>query len=432
METKKTYGYNSADFKKFLKYAWLMLLSFGFTYLFFYNGRQNINLVLPLMKQEFQSDLGTLGIVSSALFWSYAFGQLVSGRLGSFFGYKKLMIFGVAASAVLNVLISFQQSLVVIAILWGLNGFFQAMVWSNGVGVINKWWPKEKRGFASGLATAFSGVAQAVTYLTVNWCLILNPEWSWRAGFRFPIIPMVLILIVFILFFKEKPEDVGLKPFEEPDKELASNDAALEAEIAKKGFLYPYKLLFSEPKVILFCLISAIAGIGRYGLLTWIPTYFTEELGLTLKDDMFTYIVLPLGQACAMFVFPFITDKIFKGKREPMLILASIVAFLGMICFPFFKTQIPATIMLFVVGVFSMVTGVIWAIAGDMGGKALSSTVVGVLDWAVYMGAAIQASVFGFVKDSFGWPAIFITIGCHYIILLVLTLFARKMKMKKL
>ena len=88
--------------------------------------------------------------------------------------------------------------------------------------------------------------------------------------------------------------------------------------------------------------------------------------------------------------------------------------------------------MLFVVGVFSMVTGVIWAIAGDMGGKALSATVVGVLDWAVYMGAAIQASVFGFVKDNFGWPAIFVTIGCLYIILLVLTLFARKMKMKKL
>lgn len=243
---------------------------------------------------------------------------------------------------------------------------------------------------------------------------------------------MVLILIPFILFFKEKPENIGLKPFEEADKSLDDSDAAMEAKIAQKGFFYPYKLLFSEPKVLLFCLISAIAGIGRYGLLTWIPTYFTEELGLTLKDDMFTYIVLPLGQACAMFVFPFITDKIFKGKREPMLILASIVAFAGMICFPLFKTQMPATIMLFVVGVFSMVTGVIWAIAGDMGGRALSSTVVGVLDWAVYMGAAIQASVFGFVQEKFGWPAIFITIGCLYIVLLVLTLLARKMKMKKI
>ena len=115
-----------------------------------------------------------------------------------------------------------------------------------------------------------------------------------------------------------------------------------------------------------------------------------------------------------------------------MLALAAVAAFIGLICFPMFKTQMPATIMLFVVGVFSMVTGVIWAIAGDMGGRALSSTVVGVLDWAVYMGAAIQASVFGFVKEAFGWSAIFVTIGCLYIILLVLTLLARKMKMKNL
>lgn len=431
-QEKSTYGYNNQEFKKFKKYAWLVLLSFGFTYLFFYNGRQNINLVMPLMKEYFASDLGTIGVVSSALFWCYAFGQLVSGRLGSYFGYKKLMVFGIVASAILNVLISFQNNLALIAVLWGLNGFCQAMVWSNGIGVINRWWPKEKRGFASGLATAFSGLAQAVTYLTVNWCLILNPEWGWRAGFRYPIIPMVLILVAFIAFFKVSPEEIGLKSFEESKESSSGEGKITEEELSKKGFLYPYKLLFSEPKVIIFCLISAIAGIGRYGLLTWIPTYFTESLGLSLKNDMFTYIVLPLGQACAMFVFPFITDKIFKGKREPMLVLAAVVAFLGLISFPLFKTQLPATIMLFIVGVFSMVTGVIWAIAGDMGGKVLSSTVVGVLDWAVYMGAAIQAIVFGFVKESFGWAAIFITIGCLYIVLLVLTFIARKMKLKKI
>ena len=243
---------------------------------------------------------------------------------------------------------------------------------------------------------------------------------------------MVLMLIAFAMLFKEKPEDVGLQPFEEEDKAAAARDAALSAEIEKKGFLYPYKVLFSEPKVIVFCLISAIAGVGRYGLLTWVPTYFTESMGLSIKAGIFSSILLPAGQACAMFVFPLITDKVFKGKREPMLALASVVTFCGMICFPFIKTQMPASVMLFVVGVSGMVTGVIWAVAGDMGGRAFSSTVVGVLDWAVYMGAAIQASVFGFVKDTFGWPAIFITIGCLYIIMLVLTLAARKMKMKKL
>ena len=432
MTNRQTYGYTPAEYSKFKEFAWKMLISFGMTYLFFYNGRQNINLVMTQMAAGLGSTTAAMGVVSSALFWCYAFGQLINGRLGAYFGYKRFMMFGVAASAVLNVIISFQHAIPVIAVLWGLNGFCQSMVWSNGVGVLNKWWPKSKRGFAAGLATAFSGVAQVVTYLTILLCLDLNPDWGWRAAFRYPMIPMALMLIAFAFLFKNGPEEVGLKPFEEEDAQAAARDAALAAEIARKGYLYPYKVLFSEPKVIIFCLISAIAGVGRYGLLTWVPTYFTESMGLSIKDGIFSSILLPAGQACAMFVFPLITDKVFKGKREPMLALASVVTFIGMMCFPFIKTQMPASLMLFVVGVSGMVTGVVWAVAGDMGGRAFSSTVVGVLDWSVYMGAAIQASVFGWVKDHFGWSAIFVTIGCLYIIMLILTLTARKMKMRKL
>lgn len=426
------YGYSPTDYKKFKRFAWMMLLSFGLTYLFFYNGRQNINLVMTQMAEELGSTTAAMGVVSSALFWCYAFGQLVNGRLGALIGYKRFMMMGVIASAILNVVISFQHSVPVIAVLWGLNGFFQSTVWSNGLGVLNKWWPKRERGFASGLTTAFSGVAQVVTYLTILLCMELNPEWGWRAGFRYPMIPMVLMVVAFALLFKEKPEDVGLMPFEEEDRDAAERDARLAEEIGKKGYLYPYKVLFSEPKVIIFCLISAIAGVGRYGLLTWVPTYFTESMGLSIKEGIFSAILLPIGQSCAMFVFPFITDKVFKGKREPMLALASVVTFLGMICFPFIRSQTPASVMLFVVGVSGMVTGVIWAVAGDLGGRAFASTVVGILDWAVYMGAAIQASAFGFVKDTFGWPAVFITIGCLYILMLILTLLARKMKTKNL
>ena len=429
---KKTFGYTEKEYAKFKKHAWLMLLSFGITYLFFYNGRQNINLVMSQMATELGSTTAALGVVSSSLFWCYAFGQLINGRLGAFFGYKRFMMVGVAASGIINIIISFQHSIPVIALLWGLNGFFQSMVWANGLGVLNKWWPISKRGFASGLTTAFSGSAQVVTYLTILLCLDMNPEWGWRAAFRYPMIPMLLMLIAFAMFFKEKPEDVGLASFEEENAEQEKRDKELALQIEKNGYLYPYKVLFSEPKVIVFCLISAIAGIGRYGLLTWVPTYFTEQLGLSIKDGIFSSILLPFGQACAMFIFPLITDKVFKGKREPMLALASIVTFCGMMVFPFITSQKPASLMLFILGVSGMVTGVIWAIAGDIGGRAFSSTVVGVLDWAVYMGAAIQASVFGFMKDTFGWSAIFITIGSLYIIMLILTLLARKIKTKNI
>ncbi|MBQ2700021.1 MAG: MFS transporter, partial [Clostridia bacterium] len=259
---KNTYGYTPQQYTLFRQYAWKMLLSFGLTYLFFYNGRQNINLVMTQMAQELGSTTAAMGVVSSALFWCYAFGQLINGRLGAYFGYKGFMMFGVAASAVVNVVISFQHSIPVIAVLWGLNGYCQSMVWANGVGVLNKWWPKKERGFASGLATAFSGVAQVVTYLTIWGCMELNPEWGWRAAFRLPMLPMALMLIAFAFLFKTRPEAVGLPPFEEEDSAAAARDAALSAEIEKKGFLYPYKVLFTEPKVIVFCLISAIAGVG--------------------------------------------------------------------------------------------------------------------------------------------------------------------------
>ena len=95
MKKKDTYGYSPSEYSKFKEYAWKMLLSFGLTYLFFYNGRQNINLVLTDMAEGLGSTTAAMGIVSSALFWCYAFGQLINGRLGAYFGYKKFMMFGV-------------------------------------------------------------------------------------------------------------------------------------------------------------------------------------------------------------------------------------------------------------------------------------------------------------------------------------------------
>lgn len=412
---------NRINTKKFNNYSWKMLLSFGFVYLFFYNGRQNINLVMTEMANDFGSTTTAIGVISSSLFWCYAFGQLINGRLGAYFGHKKFMIIGIVMSTIMNILISYQNSILIISILWGLNGYFQSMVWSNGIGVLNKWWRKEKRGFATGLATAFSGLAQVVTYLSVSLCIGLFPQLGWRAGFRYPIIPILFLLIPFCFLFKEKPEDVGLKPIVEENKKDKN-----------KNFFYPYKKLFSNPKLILFCLISAIAGIGRYGLLTWVPTYFMESMNLSIKDGIFSSILLPIGQALAMFVFPLLTDKLFKGEREPMLTLASILTFISMIIFPFIHSQTMASITLLIVGIFSMITGVIWSVAGDIGGIEYSSTATGILDWSVYMGAAIQASLFGLVKDTFGWNAIFITIGCLYIVILILTNISSKLKEEKI
>ena len=94
--TSHTYGYTPKEYSKFKEFAWKMLISFGLTYMFFYNGRQNIKLVLTQMAEGLGSTTAAMGVVSSALFWCYTFGQLINGRLGAYFGYKRFMMFGVA------------------------------------------------------------------------------------------------------------------------------------------------------------------------------------------------------------------------------------------------------------------------------------------------------------------------------------------------
>ena len=136
MENEKkteTYGYTPKDYAKFRKYAIRMLIGFSIMYLFFYNGRQNMNLAIPLMTEDLNASNSEIGMVSSALFWCYGFGHLFSGRLGEIVGNKKFILWGVILSAALNLIISFQTSLIVIAILWGVNGFAQSMAWSPGM-----------------------------------------------------------------------------------------------------------------------------------------------------------------------------------------------------------------------------------------------------------------------------------------------------------
>lgn len=426
---KEMYGYSQSDYQKFKKYAAYMLVGFSIMYLFFYNGRQNMNLAIPLMTEELNATNAEIGMVSSALFWCYGFGHLFSGRLGEIVGNKRFILWGVIMSALLNFIISFQASLVVIAILWGVNGFCQSMAWSPGIAMSNKWWPSDKRGFASGVITGSSGVAQIVTYICVLAAYKISPNMGWRAAFRWPLVPMLIILVVFIALVKNEPKDVGLDDFKEPDQEAAELEAARMEELKGKGPVYPFICLLKEPKMCMFLLIIAIGGIGRYGMLTWIPTYFNETMGMDVKSGIVASVLLPLGQASAFFLMPVLTDKVFKGKREPLLVVCGVISVISLIIFPNITSQSLASVMLLVVGFFSSVNGIVWAFAGDIGTRAFAGTATGLLDWAAYMGAAVQSILFGFVSGK-SWNAVFVTIAVLYALLVVLAFFAKNMKVR--
>jgi sugar phosphate permease len=409
-------GYTSEEYAKFKKHAWIMLAMFCILYCFLYGGRLNLGLAIPLMTTQMGWTKTELGILSSVLFWTYGFGHLFNGRLGEIFGVKRFIVAGAILSAATNVLISFQDSLLLIAILWGFNGYFQSMLWSPGMALLSRWWPGNTRGFATGLANGSSGLGQVVTWYLVAIAFFLVPgstgEGDWRAAFTIPIIGILIVVGFFYFLTKGQPADVGLKEYKEAEPEREEQETALQAIVASKGKLYPYVHLFSQWRFILWCLIVAGSNTARYGLLTWIPSYYKEALGMDVKAGIVGSVWLPLGMALGTFIVPWITDKYCSTNRLPAVIICALIAGATVFLFPYMTDPFIVAAVLFLAGFFIYaINGVVWAYATDIGGRVFSGTAAGILDWAAYMGAAVQAIIFGAILDTGAWNILFIAVG---------------------
>lgn len=421
-----TLGYTPEEYKLFNKNSWIVLLAFSVLYCILYCGRQNLSYVMPAMIAEEGWTKLDLGILSSVLFWTYGIGHLFNGRLGEIFGVNRFIVAGMFISAAANLLIGFQSSLVIIAILWGINGYAQSMLWSPGMALLSKWWPGNKRGFATGFANAFSGFGQVLAALTVSLAFIIMPGFGWKAGFILPVVFMVIAGIAYRFICKDSPSKIGLKEYVDSNAKRNQQDEELMKLVKEKGKLYPYAHLFKMWRFDCWLLIIAGASIARYGLLNWVPTYYVENFGVDIEDGALGTVLLPLGMAFGTFVIPWISDKFFSDNRLPMVIICAAVS--GATVF-FFRTVEPGALagaLLFIAGFFIYaINGLVWAYATDVGGRAFAGTAAGILDCFAYLGASVQAIYFGSMLTSSGnWNLVFTAIAGVCIAIIIISIVA--------
>jgi sugar phosphate permease len=418
-------GYSDADYAKYKKGSITVLIMFSLLYCFLYTGRLNISMALPAMGEQEGWDMLKLGVLSSILFWTYGFGHLFNGRLGEIFGVKRFIIGGAILSAVANIVLGLQSSFLMIAILWGINGYFQSMLWSPGMALLSRWWPGNKRGFATGFANAFSGFGQVVAWAMVMIAFSVFPSLGWRSAFIVPVMSIFVMVVIFAVTVKDSPAKTGLQEF----KEEASRDdheAKLKRLVEEKGKLYPYIHLFKQWRFDCWCLLIACSNIARYGLLTFIPSYFVSELNMDVKAGVVGQLLLPLGMALGTLIIPALTDKFCPDNRLPAVLICALVSSATVFIFPRVENAVIIAALLFIAGFFIYaINGIAWAYATDVGGRIFAGTAAGVLDWAAYMGSAVQAIIFGFILNKSGnWMLVFFCIAGACLIIATLAIIA--------
>ncbi|WZL73919.1 MFS transporter [Clostridiaceae bacterium 35-E11] len=406
----------------FKKYAWFTLLGFSLMYGFVYNGRFNMEWALPQMMKELDWSKSEIGWITSLIYCGYSVGNFVNGRLGEIYGCKRFILAGVLLTIMTNWIVSFSTSIVIIAALWGANGYFQSMIWAPGMSLISKWWPSHQRGFAAGFAHGFSGMAHIILWLSILLTEWIAPSWGWKGIFRIPVTLLLLMASFYWMMSKEQPGDVYLDAYEEQDGEIRQKEKDYYRLVLQKGKLFPYRCLFSQWRFCIWCLISALASIARYGLLTWIPLYYAEQMQLHIRTGIFHVLILPTGMTMGTFLVPWATDKFFGKNRAPAVIICGALSALLVFIFPSMTTSITVAVSIFWAGFFVYgINGVLWPYAIDVGTRAFAGTAAGILDWSAYMGAAVQAMVFGSILDKTEkWAYVFVSIAILCVLIVIL------------
>lgn len=157
-----------------------------------------------------------IGAVITALFFAYAVGQFINGQLGDKFGARKLITFGAIISGMLNLIFPFLPAIVsLMALVWGLNGYFQSMGWAPATKTMANWFPVSMRGKVTGIFGSCYQFGNAA-----SWALsgFLVGMFGWRFAFWIPGIVFIIIAIQWFINGRNAPEELGLPTVEDCDE----------------------------------------------------------------------------------------------------------------------------------------------------------------------------------------------------------------------
>jgi len=258
---------------------WNIAVLLGVGILINYFDRVNLSVAHTGLQESFGINDVVFGYLLGAYNIPYAICQIPMGALLDRFGIKPISRIGTllwsvasfAAAAAVNVPMFYSARL--------LLGVGEAPFFPANAKAIGRWFPPERRGFATSL---FDGAAKLSSAIGIPLIGIIVLRFGWRSGFVFT---GVLSLAYFGVFYGMYRDPRG----EEAPHYAATSGAAGRSEVALRlGF---FRLLF-ERKVL-----GLILGFGAYNyvfylLLTWLPSYFHQELHINLFDSLL-YTAVP-------------------------------------------------------------------------------------------------------------------------------------------
>lgn len=241
-------------------YPWFALAILTALNLLNYIDRTVLFAVLPLVQKEFVVTKTQLGFLTSAFLGCYMLSAPLTGPLADRYSRRRVIAIGGALWSGLTLLTAFTHTYSELLLRHTLVGIGEAVFSTIAPTFVVDLFPEEKRGRILGIFYLAIPVGSAAGYLLGGH---LAPEHGWRFPFYVAAIPGFLLAIA--MWFVPEPE-------------RGHSDAP---QIIRKDTI---RELFSNPAFWTANLGMAMMTFSLGGLQQWIPTFLSQERGLSLES----------------------------------------------------------------------------------------------------------------------------------------------------
>ncbi|MEU3430231.1 MFS transporter [Streptomyces gardneri] len=270
-----------------------------------YADRLVINLVLPSIGAEFDLDRTQQGFVVSAFFLAYALCQIPGGMLADRFGGRRVTLWALLAWSVFTALTGFAWSFAVLLALRFAFGVAEGVFPPAAMKVLVERTRPEERMGANGTVMSSNAIAAVITPLAVA---PLVAVFGWRSAF-WSTAALGLLALVAVRRWLPAPLPRGTDgPAPGDDGVPVAREAAAASpplrEVLRKGVLWRFSLMMFGYNTII------------WGLNTWVPSYLSEEHGVSLTAAGALVAVPALGAATATVLGGRLSDRLGGHHRK--------------------------------------------------------------------------------------------------------------------
>lgn len=356
-----------------------------------YITRINFSAILVEFIQAEGVTKSAASAVTTALLVTYGVGQLISGYLGDRVSPRLLIFSGLVVASVCNVLLPIvSPSIGAMAVIWGINGIAQAMMWPPLVKICaNSLNPEDYNRLIPVIGTS-TAVATIAVYSASPLIITLS---GWKPVFY--VAAVVATLAAFIWFAATGKLLKNIS--------FVSSKAEQKAERINKA---ANKVIWKLLPIILLAI--AMQGTLRDGISIWMPTFLSE----TFKVESTVSILSTLAMPFTHMLIGLSTYRVLLAVKKDVFAAISV----------YFGIAAGFLLLLWCIGTDSMMLATICiAIGGGaihgvnslqtfylpelLGGAGKISFYAGLINSAVYVGSAISASLAAVISDAYGWGA---------------------------